>query len=94
MVRLYGLKKFYVLRPILAVKWIECGYGVVPMELVKIVNNVVGNKRLKRAIENLVKRKKAGGELKRGKKIPSLANTLQKRLINMNQCKLNMKYQD
>ena len=73
-------KYFYVLRPILAVKWIEGGYGVVPMEFMEIVNKVVENKRLKRAIENLVKRKKTGEELKRGKKISIISEYITKEI--------------
>ncbi len=61
---LVRLKKyFYVLRPILACKWIESMGTMAPMEFEKLVKTQVENSELKKEIENLIKRKKAGEEL-------------------------------
>ena len=59
-------KYFYVLRPLLAIKWIEADYGVVPMEFSALVDAVITDPALKREITALLERKKAGDELDRG----------------------------
>jgi uncharacterized protein len=59
-------KYFYVLRPLLAVKWIEASYGVVPMEFSTLVERVVTDPTLKAEIATLLARKMAGDELDRG----------------------------
>jgi predicted nucleotidyltransferase len=66
-------KYFYVLRPILACKWIEAGYGVVPMEFEKLIQELVDDEELKLAIEDLVKRKREGQELDREPRIPVIS---------------------
>jgi hypothetical protein len=59
-------KYFYVLRPLLAVKWIEAGYGIVPMEFSELVEALIHDAQLKAAILELLARKMAGDELDRG----------------------------
>ena len=59
-------KYFYVLRPVLACLWIEKGLGVVPIEFGKLVEKTVSNARLRREIDNLLRRKMAGEELDQG----------------------------
>ena len=55
------LKKYlYVLRPILAVNWIDAGYGIVPTEFGKLVDAIVHENRLRRAIDDLLEAKKQG----------------------------------
>lgn len=63
-------KYFYVLRPILAINWIEKGLGVVPTEFRALVDKVITDSDLKLAINNLVKDKEQGHELDRGPAIP------------------------
>ena len=53
---------FYVLRPLLAMRWIEEGLGVVPMELEKLVKGTVRDQALKHDIEELVEAKRTGLE--------------------------------
>jgi predicted nucleotidyltransferase len=63
-------KCLYVLRPLLACQWIEAGYGVVPMEFERLVERVVQSTELRRAIDELVRRKREGLELSREARIP------------------------
>lgn len=56
-------KYFYVLRPILACKWIEADYGVVPMEFQTLVDTILTSGELKTAIMDLIWRKQNGQEL-------------------------------
>jgi predicted nucleotidyltransferase len=69
-------KYFYVLRPVLACRWIERECGVVPMEFSVLVARVVEDDHLGDAIDDLVERKKAGEELDRGPRIPVLSDFL------------------
>jgi predicted nucleotidyltransferase len=69
------LKKYlYVLRPLLAIRWIEEGRGVVPMEFHALVDTVVHSPDLKREILLLLERKRAGHELDRGPRIPVIGD--------------------
>ena len=56
-------KYFYVLRPILACKWIESNGTMAPMEFQKLVDTQIENQDLRIEIENLLERKKSGEEL-------------------------------
>ncbi|MZI95353.1 nucleotidyltransferase domain-containing protein [Vibrio sp. CAIM 722] len=55
-------KYFYVLRPILAMKWIEQNRGVVPMEFEVLVNELITDNELKQAITKLLDDKRQGFE--------------------------------
>jgi predicted nucleotidyltransferase len=75
------LKKYlYVLRPVLACLWIERGYGIVPIEFHRLVERVVDDTGVKTAIQDLIRRKRAGEELDRGPHIPALSSFLQREL--------------
>jgi len=52
-------KYFYILRPIVAIKWIEQGYGVPPTSFVETMDHVVPNGSLKDAINELITLKKS-----------------------------------
>lgn len=67
-------KYFYVLRPILAVKWIEAGYGVVPTEFEVLVDKLITEPKLKHAIGSLIAAKLAGQELDRGPRIDPISD--------------------
>ena len=56
-------KYFYVLRPILACKWISIENTAPPMEFEKLLDALVPEVALKNEIEKLLWRKKAGEEL-------------------------------
>ncbi len=55
-------KYFYVLRPVLAMQWIEQDRGVVPMDFSELVEELVHEPPLKLAIEKLLADKRKGFE--------------------------------
>jgi uncharacterized protein len=63
-------KYFYVLRPLLAIKWIEQKNSVVPMAFGTLLEALIEHGALKDAIESLIEKKQQGQELDRGAKIP------------------------
>jgi len=65
-------KYLYVLRPILAIKWLEEGRGVVPTEFQKLLNVLVPPGPLRMAIDGLLREKAMGVELDRGPVIPEI----------------------
>lgn len=75
------LKKYlYILRPLLACRWIERGLGPVPMPFKTLVDTVVEDANLRFNIAVLVARKRAGEELDRGPRIPVLHAFIQSEL--------------
>ena len=56
-------KYFYVLRPVLGCRWIEAGFGPVPMEFGELIERVAPSEILKREIYKLLERKQSGQEL-------------------------------
>ncbi len=78
-------KYFYVLRPLLAIRWIEREQTVVPMEFATLVDRLVTNTSLKEAIEQLLQSKRDGKELDRGPKIPEISNFIEIELNNLEQ---------
>jgi predicted nucleotidyltransferase len=71
------LKKYlYVLRPVLACRWIEAGGGVVPVEFGTLVAAQVTDVPLRQAIDGLLARKQATGELGAGPAIPEIDSFL------------------
>ncbi len=73
-------KYFYVLRPLLAIQWIERDLGVVPMEFETLVDRLVTDGQLRADIDKLLAAKKAGMELGRGPKIPSISRFINQEL--------------
>jgi len=76
-------KYFYVLRPVLACNWIERGLGVVPMEFDKLVDGIVEDAGLRREIDDLLDRKRAGAELDKGPRNPVLSGFLENELARL-----------
>ena len=68
--RVWVKKYFYVLRPLLACRWIEAGLGVVPMEFARLVDGVEISTALRDAIRHLLADKLAGREMDDGPRIP------------------------
>ena len=66
-------KYFYVLRPLLAIRWVEQGMGVVPMAFEKLVEHVVDAPALRQAIDDLVRAKRQGAELDYGPRIEPIS---------------------
>jgi uncharacterized protein len=56
-------KYFYVLRPILAAKWIEKYNTIPPVDFTDLLNDILLAGELKTAIQTLLQRKIAGEEL-------------------------------
>jgi len=76
-------KYFYVLRPVLACRWIEQGLGIVPMAFDELVERVIDDASLVAAIRGLVERKKAGEELDRGPRIPAISDFLDAEIVRL-----------
>ena len=73
-------KYFYVLRPILACDWIKETNTFPPLEFEKLVESQVKDTEIKREIEELLKRKIAGDELKKEPKIEILNDFLAEKI--------------
>ncbi len=65
-------KYFYVLRPLLACKWIESNGTMPPMEFNQLVESEVDDITLKNDIKQLIERKKSGEELDKEPRIESI----------------------
>lgn len=73
-------KYFYVLRPLLACRWIARGLGVPPIEFQTLLEKTVEEPDVKQAITELLDRKRAGVELARGPRIPVLNQLIEQEL--------------
>ena len=82
-------KYFYVLRPVLACNWIENNLGPVPTEFEKLVNAIVKDESLKKAIDNLIEEKRKGAELSWGEKIPEISNFIEVEVDRLSKKKFN-----
>ncbi|MDD5200944.1 MAG: nucleotidyltransferase domain-containing protein [Terrimicrobiaceae bacterium] len=75
------LKKYlYVLRPLLACRWIERGLGPVPMKFQILADAVIEEANLRFHIAVLVARKRAGEELDAAQKIPAISAFVEQEL--------------
>ena len=78
------LKKYlYVLRPLLAVNWLESGRGVVPMRFRELVETLIPPSALREAIEQLLHLKQSGEELAWGPSIPPLNDWIEAELARL-----------
>ncbi len=78
------LKKYlYVLRPLLAVRWVEQRRGVVPMEFSKLLVTINEHTSLIADIQYLVERKRAREELNEGPAIPSIGEFIASELSRL-----------
>lgn len=75
-------KYFYVLRPLLAMRWIESGRGLVPTDFNVMVSGLNLPGGVKEAIHRLLDRKKAGNELSMGDRIPVLSDFIREELAH------------
>lgn len=83
-------KYFYVLRPVLACKWIENNMDPVPTEFEKLVKKLIKDESLKKSIERLILEKKNGAELSWGKRIPQISNFLEQEVDRLKKKKFNL----
>lgn len=73
-------KYFYVLRPILACRWLETNKTMPPMEFEKLLETQVKEPELYSEIHKLLKRKKAGEELDIESRIDIINNFLEEQI--------------
>jgi len=76
-------KYLYVLRPLLAMRWIEAGLGPVPIEFDRLVEATVQADDVRRSISTLLAEKRAGGELDRGPHDPVLGRFIEDELARL-----------
>jgi uncharacterized protein len=80
------LKKYlYILRPILACKWIEADVGPPPMEFHELVERLIPQGMLKSDIEALVAKKRLASEMGTGEKIDSIQAFIESELARMDE---------
>ncbi|MSG11422.1 nucleotidyltransferase, partial [Escherichia coli] len=65
-------KYFYVLRPLLAVRWVEAGKGVPPMRFAELLAGSDLDAPLRQEIDELLVRKQRAGEAEYGPRRPLL----------------------
>ncbi|EOC1310125.1 nucleotidyltransferase domain-containing protein [Cronobacter dublinensis] len=65
-------KYFYVLRPLLAVRWIEAGKGAPPMRFVDLLDGTVDDPLLRDDIDVLLARKQRADEARYGAAMPRI----------------------
>ncbi len=68
--RVWVKKYFYVLRPLLACRWIEAGLGVVPIKFDRLIDGVELGPELRAAIQRLLTDKLVGREMDDGPRVP------------------------
>lgn len=76
-------KYFYVLRPLLAVVWLERNLGVVPTLFQILVNTVIDDINLKTEINLLLEQKKEGHELEEGPRNKVISDYIEHEIIRL-----------
>ncbi|TAG78730.1 MAG: nucleotidyltransferase domain-containing protein [Betaproteobacteria bacterium] len=87
---LVPLKKyFYVLRPLLSVRWIEAYQAAPPIEFQKLLHLIEGEKDLIVAIEKLLERKKNAPEMGLAPQVPSIHHFIEHELDRLENLPVN-----
>jgi predicted nucleotidyltransferase len=81
-------KYFYVLRPILAMKWIEEGLGIAPTDFNVTLEKLKLPTELIEAVKNLLEKKRSGNELDRGEKTPAIGKFIESELERWDHLKI------
>ncbi len=76
-------KYFYVLRPVLAARWIEKYDEFPPLEFPKLLNDILPEGEIKKEIQTLLKRKISGEELDFEPKIEVINNFLNEEILRL-----------
>lgn len=76
-------KYFYVLRPILAMRWIDQGLGAVPIEFERLLQATLPEGGVRDAVLQLLEEKRAGKELDRGPADPVLSDFVRSELTRL-----------
>jgi len=87
-------KYFYVLRPLLGLRWIELDLGPVPMEFSKLVEKTVTDAELRQAIDTLVSAKRAAAELDRGPRIAVISDFIEREMPRFENITANLPKQE
>ena len=74
-------KYFYVLRPLLAVRWVEAGKGAPPMHFAELLAGSCLEADLRQEIDELLARKQRAGEAEYGPRRPLLHAFIQSELL-------------
>ena len=70
-------KYFYVLRPVLACRWIDAGLGVPPMEFEHLLDRFLPNGPVRRQLDELLAAKRAGVESDSGPRLEHIHTFLE-----------------
>jgi uncharacterized protein len=81
--RVWIKKYFYVLRPILAIKWIEHGYGVAPTAFGALLEQMIPSGPLKDEINKLIEQKSMGAELDYGSRVSVISEFIERELARL-----------
>ncbi|MFL6373465.1 MAG: nucleotidyltransferase domain-containing protein [Pyrinomonadaceae bacterium] len=76
-------KYFYVLRPLLAIRWLEERQTPAPVEFSVLVRELVTDAELKNEIDSLVERKRLGEELRREGRIEIISRFIESELSRL-----------
>lgn len=76
-------KYLYVLRPVLACRWIECGHGAPPMEFERLLERIVPHGPVREAVDALLVRKRRSAEIEAGPRIAAISDYLEAELERM-----------
>jgi predicted nucleotidyltransferase len=76
-------KYFYVLRPLLSINWLERGLGVAPTDFNILLDKLVTEPELRKAIDDLITTKRAGAELDRGPRIEPISRFIESELARL-----------
>ena len=76
-------KYFYVLRPLLAIQWLERGHGVAPTAFGVLVDRLLPAGALRKAIEGLIEKKRSGEELDTGPRIQVISDFIDSELARL-----------
>jgi uncharacterized protein len=76
-------KYLYVLRPLLAMRWLEDGRGAVPIEFAQLLQAGVQNRHVRAAIDGLVEEKRRGFEQDAGPPIPEISDFIDAELARL-----------
>lgn len=78
------LKKYlYILRPVLACSWLERGLGQVPMRLEAMLDVLVTDQSLRKAVERLLALKRETPEMGEGPAIPEISSFIADEIARM-----------
>jgi len=76
-------KYLYVLRPLLAMRWLEDGRGAVPIEFAQLLEAGVHDSAVRVAIDELIQEKRRGFEQDSGPPIPEISDFIDAELATL-----------